>query len=301
MGLWLRKMEQKYGRYAISNITLYLIICYIIGYVIQWTVPDMLTYLTLDGYAICHGQIWRLVSWILIPPSGFDLFTVIMLFFYYSIGMSLERAWGTFTYCFYLFLGMILTVIGAFLLFGIVALNFSGADLKAMMEICSSCISTYYICMSMFLAYAMTFPDAQVLLMFVIPIKVKWLGVAYAAILGVNVFQSVVSMIQVGIGSGSLWFYYLANVISIVFSVLNFIIFFIGTRKNFRTPKQIRRQREYKRKMVPVAQISKHKCAICGRTQDEYPELEFRFCSKCDGNYEYCNDHLYSHQHIKHS
>lgn len=88
------KFEKKFGRYAIKNISLVLICCYVIGYVIQLLSPQLEAMLTLNPYAILHGQIWRLVTWILIPPSSLDLFTIIMLLFYYSIGTSLEMTWG---------------------------------------------------------------------------------------------------------------------------------------------------------------------------------------------------------------
>ena len=93
---FLDKMERKYGRYALSHLTMYIIVTYIAGYIIALAAPIMRQYLTLEPYYILHGQIWRLVSWILIPPSSLDIFTIIMLFFYYSIGTSLERAWGRF-------------------------------------------------------------------------------------------------------------------------------------------------------------------------------------------------------------
>ena len=95
---FLDKMERKYGRYALSHLTMYIIVTYIAGYIIALAAPIMRQYLTLEPYYILHGQIWRLVSWILIPPSSLDIFTIIMLFFYYSIGTSLERAWGDFKY-----------------------------------------------------------------------------------------------------------------------------------------------------------------------------------------------------------
>ena len=88
---FLDKMERKYGRYALSHLTMYIIVTYIAGYIIALAAPIMRQYLTLEPYYILHGQIWRLVSWILIPPSSLDIFTIIMLFFYYSIGTSLER------------------------------------------------------------------------------------------------------------------------------------------------------------------------------------------------------------------
>ena len=103
------KFEKKFGKYAIKNISLVLILFYACGYLINWINPGFLNYLTLNPYAILHGQIWRLVTWLIIPPEGFDFFTLIMLYFYYSIGTTLERTWGTYRYNLYLFLGVIFT------------------------------------------------------------------------------------------------------------------------------------------------------------------------------------------------
>ena len=68
------------------------------------------------------------------------------------------------------------------------------------------------------------------------------------------------------------------------------------------------RKREIKRKQkfksdMKTAQAEKirlthHKCAVCGRTEKDDPNLEFRYCSKCEGNLEYCMDHLYTHKHV---
>ena len=288
---WLNKMERKFGKYAIPNISLYLILCYACGYVLYMINPAFLNYLTLNPYMILRGQIWRLVTWILVPPGTFDIWTLIMLYFYYSIGTNLERTWGTFYYNVYLFMGMIFTVIGSFILMGItyasgvgeyseivVALNFANM---------AQAFSTYYINMSIFLAFAATFPEVQVLLMFIIPVKVKWIGVAYAVMLLVEFIQ-----------------YPIGNKIIIAASLLNFIVFFFMTRSGLRmrmSPKQMKRRHDYKaevKKAKPVS-VSKHKCAICGRNSVDNPDLEFRFCSKCNGNYEYCQEHLFTHTHVK--
>ncbi len=304
---WLSKMERKFGKYAISNITLYLIICYAFGYVVQLVNPAFLAYLTLDPYQICRGQVWRIVTWIVIPPSSLDIFTLIMLYFYYSIGSSVERAWGTFRYNVYLISGMIFTVVGALALYLIcvmTGLNETmtamelGIDLASYYSMLSLNFSTYYVCMSIILAFAMTFPDVQVLLMFIIPLKIKVLGIIYAIILGLDFFGSFMAATQAYKAGSVVWYYSAANCFAILFSLMSAIIFFVTTRRSFRTPRQIKRQHEYKKQTVQMRKISKHKCAICGRSAEEFPELDFRFCSKCDGNYEYCNDHLFTHTHV---
>lgn len=288
---FLNKMERKFGRYAISNLSLYLILCYGCGYLMNLINPAFLSYLTLDPYRILHGQVWRIITWILVPPDSLDFFTLIMLYFYYSIGTSLERTWGTFLYNVYMFLGMLFTVLGSFVAMGLSyavwgeALAVMGAS--EFFQMASYSFSTYYINMSIFLAFAATFPDVQVLLMFIIPIKVKWMGVVYAVLL---VYEFV-----------NTW---MVGKVSIVASLLNFIVFFLMTRRGLRmrmSPKQVKRRHDFQKevKKAKPMSVAKHKCAICGRTSEEYPDLEFRFCSKCNGNYEYCQEHLFTHTHVK--
>ena len=106
-------MERKFGRYAIRNLTLYLIIGYGIGYLLLVFCPNVLFMLTLDPRAVMHGQVWRLVTWIITPPSmDFSILTFVMLFFYYSLGTLLERPIGPFLYNLYMFSSMIFTMLG---------------------------------------------------------------------------------------------------------------------------------------------------------------------------------------------
>ena len=117
------KFEKKFGKYAIPNLTMILIMCYVAGYVIELMGKaagnNLLGFLTLDPYRILHGQVWRLVTWVIVPPESLDIFTIIMLFFYYSLGTALERTWGTYRYNVYIFSGMLFTIIGSFLCMGV--------------------------------------------------------------------------------------------------------------------------------------------------------------------------------------
>lgn len=295
--MWLNKLEKKYGKYAIPNLTYVIIGCYIIGYLIQFFAPNFFFYLSINPYAIIRGQVWRLFTWLLLPPGAFSLFTVISLFFYFYIGTSLERAWGTFRYNMFLLSGILFTVVGAFTLLLIpnevlqYASNVGVYSLELAYQISSSAFSTYYVSLSLFLMYAITFPDNQVYLMMIIPVKLKHMGIIY------GIYLAGSTLVLIGKGN---W----AGVIVIVFSLMNVIIFFIVTRKSFKTPVQMKRQKEFKKKMRPQGrtvngQVTKHKCAICGKTEQSGDDIEFRFCSKCDGNYEYCSEHLFTHTHIK--
>lgn len=272
---FLNKLERKFGRYAIPNLSLYIVIAYAIGYILQYTNPIVLYFLELNPALILQGQVWRLVTWVISPPGNTNIiFAVITLFFYYSVGTSLEMAWGTFRYNAYVFLGLIATAVGLILLYGVGMLfgqhwNFTS--------------STYYLAMSIFLAYAASFPEMQVLLYAIIPVKVKWLGILDGVFL-------LYSFIMSGLGGK----------VAIVISILNFLVFFFTTRNYKRiSPKEQRRKQKFRKEMHTASGITRHKCAICGRTEMDAPSLDFRFCSKCDGNYEYCNEHLFTHTHVK--
>ena len=144
-------------------------------------------------------------------------------------------------------------------------------------------MDTYYINMSLFLAFAFLYPDMQLMLMFLIPIKIKWL--AY-----LDIAMFVYEIITGGIGTK----------ISVIMALLNFIIFYFGFMRHKFDPKQMYRQAAYKqavKKTRPAA--ARHKCAVCGITSDDAPDMEFRYCSKCNGNYEYCSDHLFTHTHVQ--
>ncbi len=290
------KWEKKFGKYAIPNLTFILIGCYVAGYLFSWMAPSIMRYLTLDPYAILHGQVWRLVTWVISPPSSFDFFTIIMLMFYLSLGSTLEKVWGTWQYNVYIFTGILLTVLASFVCMGVCYLAYGEAAPLVMEGLCALGawqFSTYFINMSIFLAYAATFPDAQVLLMFVIPIRVKVLGFIYGAVL---VYQ----MVEYFRAGQSQYAGYWFGVAAIAASLLNFLIFWLRSRSHMHlNPKQIRRKMEFKQdiRRNSTQKITKHKCAVCGRSEEDDPALEFRFCSKCNGNYEYCKEHLYTHQH----
>ena len=321
MGRLLFKLERKYGKYAIPNLSLILIVCYIVGYIIQFINADALQWLSLNPYMIVHGQVWRILSWVFIPPENLSFWTIIMLYFYYSIGRSMESVWGDFRYNVYIFSGIIFTILGSFIIYGIAYIQFAdeikeglfkaeelfaysgyveGNNIVALPGSWFMGVSTFYICMSIFLAYASTFPNMQVLIMFIIPVRVKILGIIEVAFLGLMMILSL---------AGGRWY----DVVIILMSLLNFLIFFFTTKDIFgkRRPSDFRRQREYRNKVrwakVNMGReathegktvITRHKCAICGRTELD-GDIEFRFCTKCDGNYEYCMDHLYTHTHVK--
>lgn len=279
----LNKLERKFGKYAIHNLPAIMIGLYAAGYLLSLFGSGgmrILPYLTLEPYYILRGQIWRVITWVIVPPGSLDLFTVIMLFFYFSIGQTLERTWGAFRFTLYIVSGLVFTVLGAFLLYGIFVLRGAGNIVQV-----EGLFSTYYINMSIFLAFALSYPDMQVLLYFIIPVRMKWMGLLYAVLIAVQFFQSP-------------W----PGKVAIIASLLNFIVFFLATRSYSRVnPAQIRRRQTFKKAVSQPSAPGKgkplHRCAVCGRTEQDDPSLQFRYCSRCDGAYEYCQDHLFNHVH----
>lgn len=299
---FLNRLERKVGRYAIPNLMLYMIVLYGAGFVLDMLAPTFYTsWLSLDVYRILHGEIWRLVTFVLQPPSDSMFWVILELYIYYSIGRSLESMWGTFRFNVYFFSGLLFQIAAAFLFYGIACLVIG----QGMIYISTVGIgSMYYVNRSMFLAYFVMMPNATFLMFFLIPVRAKWLGILYGALMG---YEAISYITHYGFRIGGPY------ALAIVVSVLNFIIFFLATR-NYRriSPSEMKRKAEFRRKMYDAKWesgnvvefrgrnvITRHKCAICGRTELGDDSLEFRFCSKCEGNYEYCSDHLYTHEHVR--
>ena len=162
---FLTKLERKYGKFAIPNLTVILIVGFVFGYIIEIVQPDALSLINLNPAKIMHGQIYRLITWVIMPPSGASLLVIITLMFYYSVGRTLENAWGDFRYTLYILSGIIFTDIGVVVTY--LVMRLAGQAELAVFFAEYSNTSTYYLCMSMFLAYAFMFPDMQVFFTFI--------------------------------------------------------------------------------------------------------------------------------------
>lgn len=279
---WLDKLERKLGRFAIPNLTVYLLVGYVIGFGIVNLMRDMVGYLTLEPALILRGQVWRLISWVLIPPTDSLISLVFLVLLYYSLGTALERTWGSFRYNVYIFSGLLFTVLAVFGLYVFYYFRYGvEVPLSAV-----GLIGTNYITMSIFLAFAVIYPDMEVMLYFILPIKMKWMALVYVVLAGYDFINGGIG-IRVAIGA----------------SLLNFVIFFLSTRNYKRFgPREQARKAKFKKQSSPHMTYTNgahHRCAVCGRTELDDPCLEFRFCSKCNGNYEYCQDHLFTHEHVK--
>ncbi len=289
---WMDKLEKKIGRYAVPNITRYMVFATLIGYGLYYlsmvsdTASTVLSALQFSPARILHGQIWRIVSWILVPSSAPSVWSLLFIVCLLMLGQNMESYLGTFRMNVYFIGGILISSIG-----GILVYLFSGITIF---------LTLYYILFSLYLMLGLFMPDATVRLYFVLPIKMKWLMLVYILELGYEIFYycrvgasiaGVSGAVMIGLVYGG----------QIIFALLNLGIFVFSCRRRV-SHKQKKRQKQFQsqfEKPRPGSGITKHKCAICGRTEQDDPSLVFRYCSKCAGNYEYCQEHLFTHEHIR--
>lgn len=267
---WLDKLERRFGFLGIPRLPRILVGFAALVFGLTWllktaagagysaqTLPDFTSMLTLDPVRILHGEVWRLVTYIFVPQTTSPLWVIFALWFLWWIGEGVERAMGAFRFTLYFVIGMIGTTIAAFF-FGS---NFSNSMLIA----------------SLFFAFARFYPEEIIYILFILPVRIKWLAWIAGALLLLGFFTN----------SNS----YRASLIA---ALANYLIFFgpefIHEARNRRDVSERRRRFEVQSK--PESE-SLHKCAVCGRTELTDPDLEFRVAR--DGE-EYCMAHLPSAQ-----
>ena len=262
------------------------IVVYVVNFVTELSMGYGLSfYLYFIPAAIFQGQVWRLVTWLVIPNASNPFMLLLGCDFYYWIASTLERQWGTAKFNLFYLVGAVLSVVfGLGLSF--LQPQFSGVGMNL----------SYYLNLSIFLILATMFGETQVMLFFFLPIKMKWM----ALIDVVLIIADAVEWIRVGA-----WTIALVPLASII----NYFIFtwpFWAMKLGFARRKvdptvinfkkaQHKAQREQK---TQQAQGYRHKCAVCGVTDAMEPDMEFRYCSKCDGYHCYCANHINNHVHI---
>ena len=272
----------RHPRFGIPNLMRYIVIGNALVYVLSLLSRNAdaaaLDFLSFNLSGLLHGEVWRLVSFVFVPGYGSPFALIIALYFYYWIGSTLEREWGTAKFTLYYVGGALLTVLGVIitsLITGNYHLTLAG---------------TGYVNLSMFLAFAFLFPDTRLLLFFFIPVKIKWLAWLDIAVFVIGIIQSLL------VGS------WLGAILPVV-ALLNFLVFIWPAIDAFARRQKYRHnpQTVNFKKAVRQQQQQRgyhHKCAVCGRTDTDYPDLQFRYCSKCAGYRCFCQDHIFSHVHF---
>lgn len=260
---WLNKLERKFGGFGIRNLMKYIVMLSAVAFVIVKSNPTGEIYerLMLSPEMVWQGEVWRLITFIFLPDTLNLFWAAISLYFYYFIGSTLENEWGTFRFNLYYFVGIIGTVIVA-MVFGIVA-------------------TPAFINLSLFLAFATIYPNHEFTIYFVLPVKAK-----YLALLDWGYFA-------LAILTGAMP----TKLIAIVGLVNYFAFFGLDIVKAMKENRQIHSNRQRFRREIP-RNITYHRCTVCGKTEKDDPKLEFRYCNICEGDYEYCMEHVRNHEHI---
>lgn len=266
----------RHPRFGVPNLMLYIVIISLAVWLLSIMDPSktLMSFFVFSPERILKGEVWRLVSFIFVPQS-LSFWELLFFYFYYWIGNVLEKEWGTPRFNIFLISGVLLTAVYGFIIYLITKQSIA--------------VTTYFIYLSMFFSFATLFPDVQVLFMFIIPIKVKWLAYLDAAFFLLSMLTQSFPF----------------NLLPLV-AVLNYLVFFGDdlfsslrsnkarynkTTVNFNREKQ---KIKYEQKNASYTK----KCAVCGRTDTDYPDLEFRYCSRCAGYHCFCQDHINNHIHF---
>ncbi len=286
---FMEKLERKYSKYAVYGLHKYLVGAYCIGLILNIFSIDISTYMGFSMELILRGQIWRLVTWIFCASSG-DILSLIFIYCVFNMAHSFEYMVGTFRMNVYLIGGMLWNVIGGILVYVITYF--------IMGEGISISLTNYYVLFTIFMALALCMPEGVVHLNFLFPIKMKWMFLIYILGLLYELFVYYNFGSAYGVLTGILFMVIYGS--QIIFALLNLFLFFHLSRIRV-SRKQRQRQKEFRAQMAseprPGSGITRHKCAVCGRTELDDPNLTFRYCSKCTGNKEYCQEHLFTHIH----
>ena len=298
----LKNLRKKFNRFChqhsnwgIPNLMLYVVIGSAIVYVMGMVNGGEVLYelLCFSKSKILQGQVWRLITFIFTYSLGGGLLTPIMLFFFYSMGSMIERQMGTLRFNLFYFTGVLMMDIFAMIFFPSLE-ELMMMYLKNQVQWYNTQIvyasMAYYLHLSLLLAFATLNPDAQFLIMFIIPIKAWVMGLIYLLLVAIEVFNASVPVMC-----------FPHNLFPLV-AVANYFLFFgkdvlylLPKRRNqYQAPR--RAPQKQQKKAAPEYQ---HRCVICGRTDVSHPELEFRYCSKCNGYFCYCEDHINNHTHVQ--
>ena len=231
---------------------------------------------------VLQGELWRLVTWMFLPTNGSLFWIFISLSFYYFIGTSIEEYWGTAKFTlFYLACAVLMVV------FGMISILWSPLPV----------VSSGNLNQILFLAFATLYPDALIRVYLILPVKAKWLAALY-------VLLTLYDLLRSGMWAAlftlpqllAVWLVYLVFFWDRIGDLLREFGFAVRHQNSHQTI-QFKSAVKQQRKKAQQ-QGYRHKCEVCGRTDTDFPDLQFRYCSKCAGYHCFCEDHIFNHTHF---
>lgn len=253
-------------------------------------------YLCFDKAAILQGQVWRLFSWLLTEQLGAGLIPILFLYFFYRLGSAVEQSIGTLKFNLFYLIGVVIMDIFAmaFCPTEVVAIGGSYYDPEAFTYFYGN--MSYYLHLSMVLAFATMYPDSQFVIFFILPVKAWVIALIDLVMIGISVFNLCVPTL------------FFPHCLFPLMGLLNYFLLFGADMGNL-LPLTWRVKRKQKQnhtapRVVQFRQPAQkpdytHRCTVCGRTDVSNPELEFRYCSRCNGYHCYCQDHISNHTHVE--
>lgn len=264
----LDKLERWIRPYAIPNLTVGIIAIQVVTYVIvKYIRPEAINNLVLIPELVYQGRWWLPFTFLAMPPMAHPIFAFFFFYLFFLMGTTLEANWGIARYNLFIFIGYIATIAAAFI------------SPFIWPEASGQLVSNMFLEGTVFLAFATLYPDFQLLIMFLLPVKIKWLALLAWITYGIT-FMSGPNMVRVVIAA----------------SVLNYFMFF--GRDIWLRMRSGHRRMQTRAKQVAAANRPFHTCAICGITDKTDPTADFRYCSKCKPSKCYCGDHLKNHEHV---
>jgi len=260
---------------------LFIVIISAVVFILSGTGPvNLISFFGFNTALIMQGQVWRLFTWVFTPISSSILWVAVSLYFYYFIGSSLEREWGAGKFTIYYLFGVLLNIIYGFLMWLVFNMTVT--------------LSPMYLNLSMFFAFATLFPDVSIRLFFVIPIKIKWLALVNAILFFLSIIMGIVA------GEVLLAFLPVVALLNYILICGDDLLSYIRPMVKVRTSPQVvnfkKAAKQVKKDLTDKPY--RHKCAVCGKTDTDYPELEFRYCSRCNGYHCFCSEHINNHIHF---
>ena len=256
----LARLERRFGRFAVPHLIRFVVGGMAMVWVLSQLRADFQSHLTLDLDAVRHGEVWRLITFVFLPPPSSSLWILVNLYFTWWVGSSLEQNWGAFKFNVYYALGVVATIVAAAL---------------------AGPMTNVWLDGSLFLAFATVFPDVQILLLFIIPVRVKWLGIAAAA--------AFAYFFAVGDWNTRA---------AIVASLAAYAVFFSDHWSHLARQRRVVARQQVRRAQVessaPV--FGQRTCAICGAREADGVDVRVCSCEKCGGKpRSLCLTHARSH------